>query len=311
MLKKLNSAKLQNTRWTGIFSALIGASLFGVSGTVSSILFITYNVPYTALVTFRMLVSGGIALVVLRPKFPRNDIPLFLIFAVAGLFGVQYTYLAAIFYSNAPTATLLQYMFFPMVMGYEALRKRIRNVGPVILSLIVALIGIYELTTSFPYHSTSIILDPLALIFGLLSALTAALYTILSGPLMRKNGSVSVISWSLFIGGLFSSLPGAGPLVEYFTHTGVIHLPYPILLFLFVAIFGTLLAFGLYIRSMEQISATQASISATMEPITAAVSSAILVGTVLTFFQYVGGFLIILAIFIATFFSDQASGIKN
>ncbi len=80
-------------------------------------------------------------------------------------------------------------------------------------------------------------------------------------------------------------------------------LPAIVTLVLLVAVFGTLVAFGLYIRSMQEITATQASLAGTMEPITAALSSAILLGIFLTGFQYVGGVMIIMAIIIVQLFS--------
>lgn len=293
----------QRVRAGGILLAIIGASLWGLSGTLSSILFRDYGMPFSTLVSLRMLLAGIIALAVLRPKFPRESIRDFLIFALAGLFGVQITYLATISYSNAPTATLLQYLFFPMVMIYEVTRRTVRLTAAILLSVTLALVGTFELTTSFPGHSASIVLSPLAIVFGLLSALTAALYTVMSGPLIRKNGTLPVITWAFIIGGSFSIIFSLNSSYSYFSGISVSELPMVVTLVLLVAVLGTLVAFGLYIRSMHEITATQASLAGTMEPITAALSSALLLGIFLTGFQYVGGVMIIMAIVIVQLFS--------
>ena len=287
----------------GIVLAIIGASLWGLSGTLSSILFRDYGMPFSTLVSLRMILAGIIALAVLRPKFPKGSVRDFLVFALAGLFGVQITYLATISYSNAPTATLLQYLFFPIVMIYEVARRKVSLTAGILVSVALALGGTFELTTSFPSHSAAIILSPLALIFGLLSALTAALYTIMSGPLIRQNGTLPVIAWAFVIGGAFSVIFSLNSSYTYFSGIHVSELPAIITLVLLVAVFGTLVAFGLYIRSMQEITATQASLAGTMEPITAALSSAILLGIFLTGFQYVGGVMIIMAIIIVQLFS--------
>ena len=137
----------------------------------------------------------------------------------------------------------------------------------------------------------------------MLSALTAALYTIMSGPLIRQNGTLPVITWAFIIGGAFSIVFSVNSSYAYFSDINVAELPAIITLVLLVAVFGTLVAFGLYIRSMQEITATQASLAGTMEPITAALSSAILLGIFLTGFQYVGGVMIIMAIIIVQLFS--------
>ncbi|MEM3675640.1 MAG: EamA family transporter [Thermoplasmataceae archaeon] len=278
--------------------AIVGASLFGVSGTLSSILFRVDGMPFSTLVSLRMLVAGVLALAIMRPSFPRISLFNFLVFSIVGIFGVQITYLATISYSDAPTATLLQYLFFPMVMIYELARKRIKLSVAIIISLILALGGTFELTTSFPAHSATILLNPLALLFGLLSALTAALYTIMSGPIVRQSKTLPAITWSFVIGGLFSIIFSFNTSYLYFSRITMAELPGILILVILVAVFGTLVAFGLYIKSMQEITATQASLAGTMEPITAALSSSILLGVVLTGFQYLGGAMIIAAILV-------------
>ncbi|MEM0157043.1 MAG: EamA family transporter [Thermoplasmataceae archaeon] len=302
--------KMPGAQAKGILLAIIGASLWGLSGTLSSILFRDYRMPFSTLVSLRMILAGVISLAVLRPAFPGKSTGSFLIFALAGLFGVQITYLATISYSNAPTATLLQYLFFPIVMIYEVARRRINITAGILVSLALALGGTFELTTSFPSHSAAIILSPLALVFGLMSALTAALYTIMSGPLIRQNGTLPVITWAFIIGGSFSIIFSLNSSYSYFSGIRLEELPAVVTLVLLVAVFGTLVAFGLYIRSMQEITATQASLAGTMEPITAALSSAILLGIFLTGFQYIGGVMIILAIIIVQLFSFRVRSIK-
>ncbi len=291
------------TRIRGVGLALAGAALWGLSGTVSSLLFRGYDMPFTTLVSLRMLIAGIIALAIVRPAFPGKSRGYFLIFATAGLFGVQITYLATIDYSNAPTATLLQYLFFPMVMGYEVLRGRIRGGYAIIASIILAMLGTFELSTGFPGHAASIILRPLALLFGILSAITAALYTLLSAPLIRENGTSPVIAWAFLIGGVLSIPFSFSQSMAFFPHMSEGSLPVVFALVLFVAIVGTLVAFGLYIMSMHEISPTQASLAGTMEPITAAISSAAILGIYLSGYQYLGGFLIVMAIVVAQAFS--------
>ena len=70
-----------------------------------------------------------------------------------------------------------------------------------------------------------------------------------------------------------------------------------IALILFVAFFGTVLAYGLYVRILQSLTATEASITATGEPIMASVASYVFLGVLLSPFQYLGGGLILVAMF--------------
>ena len=297
-IRRLNSA-------AGISYALVGGSLWGISGTVSSILFSQYGMPYLSLVTIRMLLPGFISLIVFRPVFPKGDLIRFLPFSVIGLFGVQIFYLATIAYSNAPTATLLQYLFFPMVIAAEVAMKKIGFTSAIAISLLLAIFGTFELSTGYPLQTSGIILSEGALVLGLLSALTAAYYTLGASTLIRKHGTILVVSWGFIIGGLISVPFSIVPTLEFFNKVNRPEIVPLILLIMFVAIFGTIIAFGLYMKSMNRISATKASLAGTMEPISAALSSALFLGIFLTPMQYVGGAMIICAILVVQFFSRE------
>ncbi len=294
-----------STGIAGLIMAISGASLWGISGTVASLLFIDYGFPFTTLVSMRMLIAGFILLVLWRPMFPSVKRSLFLFYSIVGMFGVQLTYLAAIYYSNAPTATLLQYLFLPIIMIYETFLGKIKFSRIIFLSLFLSLYGTFELITGFPFHSSPIILNPYAIFFGLMSAIEAFLYIILSGPLIKKNGTVPVITWAFLIGGLFSLIFSVSPSYSYFTSVTFSRLLLIISLVLIVAIGGTLIAFGLYLRSLRYIKATQTSLAGTVEPISAAVTSAIILGIFLTELQYIGGLLILCSIIIMQLFSKK------
>ncbi len=80
----------------------------------------------------------------------------------------------------------------------------------------------------------------------------------------------------------------------------------------FVTVFGTLLAFSLYISGLEHLAATEVGIASSSEPIMSAVASYIFLGLILTFTQYLGGALIILAvILVATRTSQNLDRRKN
>ena len=64
----------------------------------------------------------------------------------------------------------------------------------------------------------------------------------------------------------------------------------------FVIVFGTILAYGLYLAGLRRLSATEIGLASSSEPIVAAVAAFVFLGVILTGTQYLGGALIILAV---------------
>jgi drug/metabolite transporter (DMT)-like permease len=62
---------------------------------------------------------------------------------------------------------------------------------------------------------------------------------------------------------------------------------------LFIGIFGTILPFGLYFEGIKRIQPTPASITATLEPISAGVIASIFLGEIMGPWQIFGGLIVI------------------
>jgi drug/metabolite transporter (DMT)-like permease len=67
-------------------------------------------------------------------------------------------------------------------------------------------------------------------------------------------------------------------------------------LVVFVIVFGTILAYGLYLAGLRKLSATEIGLASSSEPIVASAAAYLLLGVILTGAQYLGGALIILAV---------------
>ncbi|MCI2412350.1 MAG: DMT family transporter [Cuniculiplasma sp.] len=279
--------------------SITGATLWGLSGTASSALFEVLGMNPLALLSIRLIVSSALMLVLFKPKFPGSDLKLFAIY-VATTFILQLSYLETIDLSNAPTATFLQFLYFPMVVLFELIMRKIRFSLLLLAGLILSLTGIVFLTISINPDSTlRISLD--ALIVGLICALSAAIYTVISSPLVRKYGSISVVSWGFFFAALISIPTGIMPILNFVRTLNPGSIPLAIFLILFVSVVGTLVAFTLYSYGMRKISASSAALSGTMEPISASLGSSIFLDQYLGDFQYFGGFLIIISILLCQY----------
>lgn len=229
------------------FETLLGASLWGLSGNAAQSLLQDYSFPVNGLVAARMLVSGVVLMLIIRPGVPPRPWAKLLVLALVGYAGSQFFYLVAIQYSNAPTATLLQFLFLPMVAGYEAAKGWFRWSNTWTLTITFALAGTLFLVIG---ESFKILVTPVGLAAGLLAAFSGAYYTLGSKEYVRHHGSWWITSYGFTIGGLAALPFGVSSLWSYqLPRIATDSLRFWFLL-LFIILFGTLLAFGLYVSGL-------------------------------------------------------------
>ncbi|WP_088043658.1 DMT family transporter [Bacillus sp. EAC] len=297
---------ITNSRSRGIFLVLTAAVLWGISGTVAQFLFQQNGFSPEWLVVIRLLFSGIILLSFASFKEKRNIIDIWkskkdaysiLLFSILGMLSVQYTYFAAIKSSNAATATILQYLAPVIITCYLAMRhKQFPNYKEVV-AVILALIGTVLLVTHGNIGRLSI--TGLALFWGLSSALALAFYTIQPQYLLKKWGSTIVVGWGMLIGGLVFSFvnppwdfQGQWSVSSYFA-------------VVFIVIFGTLIAFYCYLESLKYINASETSLLACVEPLSAAILSVIWLNVNFGLVDWMGTVCIISTIIILSFVKQK------
>ncbi|MBA4537861.1 EamA family transporter [Bacillus aquiflavi] len=258
-------------RLKGISFVLFAAILWGVSGTVAQYLFQHKGYSPEWLVVVRLLISGVFFLLLSIVKGNRKIFEIWkskeersslLLFSIVGMLGVQYTFFAAINVGNAATATLLQYLAPVMIVCYFAIKlKRSPSINE-LLAILLALLGAFLLVTKGNFQHLSI--SGWAVFWGISSAFALAFYTLQPINLLRKWGSIIVIGWGMFVGGLaFSFLSPPWKFQGELSFEALVAV-------LFIVLFGTLIPFYCYLESLKYISATETSLLASAEPLSAA-----------------------------------------
>ncbi len=299
------------SRLTGFVMVLVSGSLWGLSGTVAQKLFEDYGFSTGWLVTLRLLVAGVLLLLlaVLRGKRGqitsvwangRDRIEL-LVFGLLGMLAVQYTYFAAIEVGNAAIATLLQYLAPFLIAVYLAIRLGRMPSSKELFAIILALVGTFLLVTNGKFDTLSV--PGGAVVWGLLSAMALAFYTLYPARLLKKWGSEVVVGWGMIVG-------GAGLLLlnQPWKIGGQVWTMTSVLLVGFVILFGTLVAFYLYMESMRYISATETSLLACIEPLVAVIASVIWLHVPFGLFEGIGGLCIIGTVTILSLSSKGKTG---
>ena len=254
-------------------------------------LFQDHSISPQWLVTMRMLGSAVILVVVVRPAWPRGNVLRLVLFGVVGLALVQYTYFAAISLMGVALATFVQYLSLPMIALWEGLVARRglsrRSVGAIGL----AMGGTALLLFAVPGRHDHLRVSAAGLAFAFASALTAAFYTLYSLQLVHRLGAMRTNAWGFVAGGL---------VMAAITPPWAVHATGSVVvvgaLTLFVVVLGTLVPFTIFVASLRLVSATQASTAVTIEPVSAALASAVLLGAALGPLQYAGGALIVGAV---------------
>lgn len=280
---------------------LIAATLWGLSGTASQVLFTHDGVTPGFLVTVRMTVSGLILTFIAQVRhggaranriwWTWRSAGSLLIFAIFGLIGVQYSYLAAIAHSNAATATLLQYLGPVVIVLYLAARNRRMPRWAEQIAVVLAIFGTFLLVTNGDWRGLTI--SQSGLVWGLASAFALAFYTVYPKSLLNRYGSATVIGWAMTLGGLilcalvrpWRTVPHHLSLSAWF-------------LIAFVTLGGTLIAFYLYLGSLRWLSASETSLLACAEPLSAALAALLLLHVSMGIASLAGGACIVATIFI-------------
>ena len=291
----------------GASLALIPGILWGLSGVFGQYLFQQQGLSAEWLVTVRLLISGGLMLLISfgvdRKKtvaifHDRKDTIRLLIFAVFGLMAVQLTYFVAIAKSNAPTATILQYVFPVLIVLYTALRGRKLPQKKEVLAIMMAMVGIFLLVTHGDPHTLNITVE--ALIWGLASAVAMAFYTMYPGSLQLCWGSPVIVGWGMLFGGI--ALNFYHPFWEF---TGQMNLQI-FLMVAFIVLFATFGSFYIYLVSVTMIGATYASLFACIEPLASAFFSVIGLNLVFNAMDWIGSLLILATMFLLSWKTEQS-----
>ncbi len=307
-----------NQKMRGFVCTIIGAVCWGFSGTCGQYLMQNKGISSLWLTCMRMLIAGVVLAawsivteIVSERKMTKaseieetvntgttksgiwgngQDICQLLLFSIFGLTVCQYTYLTAISCSNAGTATVLQYLGPVMIMVYVCIRAGRLPTKYELISIILAVGGTFLLATHG--NLTSLAISGEALLWGLLAALGLVLYTLLPGKMIAKYGSSRVTGYGMLTGGIVLTVLVRPWRYHIVWDMGVV------LGTLVIGVLGTAAAYTLYLQGVQDIGSVNASILASIEPVSATVFSALWLKTVFEAVDIAGFACILMTVFL-------------
>ena len=255
----------------GIILTLLGATLWGVSGTSVQFVGNFRNMNLEWLLTMRLITAG---LLTVLYGWIRQGNTIFNVFrnwrdtlglVIFGVFGMalcQYTYFRSIVIAGAGIATVLQYLAPSMIIIYLLMRYGKRPSTGEIISVILALVGTICLMGNNGFSFESFRSD--VLFWGLLSAVGVAVYSVSPVRLLATYGTIPIVGFGMLLSGLVAASlfqqPHSYATWDVWTVVGCFN----------VVFLGTIVSFNAYLEGVKRIGAVPGSILSSIEPISAA-----------------------------------------
>ena len=213
-----------------------------------------------------------------------------ILFTIFGLLFNQLCYLSAVRLTNAGTATVFQCLQLVVVMGYACVTAHRLPRTREALGILLALGGTFLIATGGDPSTLSI--SPMGLLAGLLCAVGGACIAIIPAGILNKYGSPVVTGSAMLSAGIVMSIftqpwahmPALGP-------SGVGALA------IFIVV-GSFFAYMFYMQGVKEIGSVRASLLGTMEPVSATITSALMLGTVFLPTDLAGFAMIIAMVFL-------------
>ena len=289
-----------NTQAKGVLLTVIAAISWGLSGTSGQYL-MAQGVPVNLLSILRLGIAGIVLTIVVlltdREAFWRllhnkRDLLQAGLFGIFGLLLNQYAYLQAIHYTNAGTATVLQYVTPVLILIVTCVVARRLPTVAEVFAILFAISGTYIMATHGQFGELAV--TPLGLFWGLLSAVTYSLYLLLPTKLIKTYGALPVIGPSMLFAGLvFWLVNWSTPLDLHLTvSTGGAYLG-------LIGV-GTIIAYTLFLRGVSLIGAVKGSLLASIEPVSAVFFSVLIMHDIFYPVDFLGMIFILVGVFLIT-----------
>lgn len=278
---------------------ITGGTLWGVSGVCGQFLFQNKDVTASWLVPVRLMMAGIFMLCFYIWKDKKKAFAIWqkkenrwsiLIYGLAGMMLCQYSYFQTIEWSNAGTATVIQYLGPALIVVWVCLQTRRLPERKEIIGVLLALLGIFLIATHG--NPTSLALSGRALLMGLISAVSVVIYTVQPEKLQKQFPTPLILAWGMLIGGCV--------LTVLFRpwHQTVIVDAQMVTTLLVVILLGTMASFSLYMTGVKLIGSVKASLYSCVEPVASMVLTAVWMKVQFTLPDIIGTVCIILTIII-------------
>jgi len=278
---------LRNPRkMQGYVSIIIASTLWGSMGILAKLAF-GYGIVPETLIALRLTVSfvtlaAGLGLFRKDAfKIQKADALMFLVLGVFAIAFQRISYFYAVSLTTATVAAILFYTYPVFVTFFAVFFLKEKFDHAMLLAIVMAFSGVALVVRIYDFASLNI--DFVGMLFGLLSSLLFVLYFVMVKGLRDRysNWTLSVYGDGI---GVLALLP-----IIYFSASNIVEFSAELWLLILAIAWGpSLLAYLFYSYALKYVDASKGSILGVIEPLSAALFSASILGEKLEALQVVG-----------------------
>ena len=270
----------------GYVSIVIASILWGTIGILAKLAF-GYGITPETLIALRLAISfatlaAGLGLFRKDAfKLQKTDILMFLVLGVFAIAFQRISYFYAVNLTTATVAAILFYTYPVFVTFFAVFFLKEKFDRAMLLAVVMAFSGVSLVVRIYDFASLNI--DFVGMLFGLLSSLLFVLYFVMVKGLRDRysNWTLSVYGDGI---GVLALLP-----IIYFSASNIVGFSAELWLLILAIAWGpSLLAYLFYSYALKYVDASKGSILGVIEPLSAALFSASILGEKLEVLQVVG-----------------------
>lgn len=296
----------------GTLSIIAATLCWGFSGCSGQYLLHDLALPTPVVLCIRQI-SAGIILIFLdwifrktgldkNPDHPsiwqsKEHTMTLIFFAIFGICLTQFTFFMSIYYSDAGTATVLQYLSTIIILVVTCIRTKKAPRKIETIAILAAVAGTFIISTGG--RPGNLVISGYALFFGLICAFSYSTYTLIPGKIVRVYGAKYIVGRGMLISGIFFSI-----FVRPWTYSIDLS-PQVILGFCGLILVGTAAGSTFYHFGASLLPPVKAGTLANFDPVSSVILTALLLGTRFTAADLLGFFCIIGAVFLLNIYQSQ------
>ncbi|TLQ04342.1 EamA family transporter [Pediococcus stilesii] len=290
----------------GIFWALLASCMWGISGTVLQVISQGESIPASWFLSARTLGAGLVLIIISFIKYQFHifdvfkslrDVLWLLAYAIFGLMANLLTFYMSVQEGNASAATILQYLSPLFIVLGSLIFQKEWPLRSDVIAFALAMLGVFLAITHGNIHSLAI--SNTALIWGVLSGVTAAFYVVLPKPVTKNHPPMVVLGWALIIGSILFNIHQ-----PVWVNTPDISTKL-VLSMATVILIGTVFPFWALLHSLNFAPSAVVSILDAVQPVVTFILSLIFLNLKFNIVELIGAILVVIAIIIIQKFRSE------
>ena len=284
----------------GMLLAIFAGNCWGSMAVVAQYLMKEMTFSVESLTAFRLL-GAGVLMVVVDRLF-ISKIPLSTVFSKENAFDVivygitvfviQWSFFLSIHHANAATAGILILTSPLFVVALLAFSEHRKPLLKELLAIAVAMVGVVCLVTKGQLNAVEF--STFGVLWGLSAAFSGAFSTVQPRKVMARLSVTTLVGWGMLIGGLAATIL-TDPFNQSFSWNWV-----AVGCYSYIVLFGTIIAFWCYMKSLEFVPPSTTAILNSFEPLSAVVFSILVFGLPFGAVEIIGTLLIFSTVLILT-----------